>query len=264
MKTIVIILVLTIIIACNQPSSNTNGPKIPGFISLGFKTAQSFNPTAEHGKIAQYKLTIAGSGLAEPIINYYSADTKEITFEGLPSESNIRIMIEAINTNGICVRRGKSNDIKILGGQTIAADITVNNVPIFANVRDGAVVYNNRFVPKIFAPGEIPFQISDLFNEQLTTIKDQISDSSTFSISTSDNDSVMPVYVQTLPPGSHKLTVQDDKTGESSTINITVLDGSNKKPLITTAGGYLGSMISINHDHNNLIKLNKRLVEMGK
>ena len=264
-KTLIIFITAAGLIACSSTSTDVSSQfnsDNPGYLSLGFIQAQSYNPTIDHGLVTQYKLTITGSGIAEDIINYYPAGTEAVTFEGFPHGSTIRVTIEALNANGITVRRGYSEDITIIGGQSVSSDITVNNVPIFANVRDGATVYNNRFVPKVFAPGEIQFQISDLFNESQSVMTDQVSNLTQFSISTSDDDSIMPIYAGQLDTGTHSLTVQDNQTGEASTIEVTVLDGSNKKALTTTAGDYLGSLISPDNSFkNNLYIYNTLLTE---
>jgi len=217
-----------------------------GFLSLGLTSAQSFNPNADHGKIVKYKLIITGSAITDPIERFYPVDTNEVTIEGFPASSTIRVVIEAININDVCVRRGTSEDILIKGGQNVSSTITINNVPIFANVRDGAIVYNNRFAPKIFAPGEINFELSDLFNGSKSLIEDQVTNLTRFSINVSENDSIMSINAPILSLGTHNLTVEDINSGEASTILITVLDGAQKKALTTTAGNYVGSIMSVN------------------
>lgn len=237
---LILITFLILFTACGSGSTVNN----PGFLSLDFVPAQNFDPNADHGQVSKYKLTITGSALETDMETYYPVDTEAVTLEGFAGGSTIRVMIEAINVNDVCVRRGRSDDISIKGGQNVSASVTVNNVPIFANVRDGATVYNNRFVPKIFAPGAIDFQISDLFNESNSIIVDQISNESVFSISESSDLSILTINAPTLANGTHQLTVKDEDTDESSTIQVTVLDGTRQKGLLTTSGNYLGSLMS--------------------
>lgn len=260
MKKLLIIVSIILFTACGS-SSDVSGlfnSDNPGYLSLGFTQAQDFNPNADHGQISKYKLTISGSSLDTPIERYYPVGTKDVTFEGFPGGSTLRVKIEAINVNDICVRRGLSEDILIKGGQYVSSNITINNVPIFANVRDGATVYNNRFAPKVFAPGEITFQLSDLYNGSNSVIVDQITNESLFSISSDISYSVTNINAPTLSVGSHELEVEDPDTNESSNIKITVLDGTKQKGLPTTAGNYVGSLMNFNTDlANNFVMYHK-------
>lgn len=227
-----------------------------GLLFLGIQQQQNFNPNADHGQIEKYKLTISGSQLDQPIEKYYSKDEQEATIEGLPAGSQVRVELEAINSNDIVVRRGKSQSIHIIGGQNAQADLAINNVPIFANVRDGAIVYNNRFQPKIFAPGEINFQVSDTLDGHFSIIEDTVSDQTHFSISESVKDSVLTINAAEFSIGEHELMVKDPDTGEFSKIKVRVLEGQNQKALATSAGAYLGTPMS---DQSHLVLHHRNL-----
>lgn len=244
MKRISLIGAILTLVACGSGGDNGVTSSNAGYLSLDFVAAQDFNPNADHGQVTKYKLTLTGSEIETPIEAYYPTDTKEVTFEGFPGGSTVRVMLEAINVNNLTVRRGRSNDILIKGGQNVGATVIVNNVPIFSNVRDGATVYNNRFVPKVFALGAITFQISDYFGDRNSVIVDQITGQSHFSISESSELSIISVQAPKLDEGVHELVVKDIETGESSAITVTVLDGSNQKGLPTTAGSYMGTLMS--------------------
>lgn len=213
-----------------------------GFLNLDLNENQEFNPNVAHGEIDRYKVTITGSTLLAPIVQYYEADTTSASFDGFVDGTTLNILVEYININGLTVRRGYSETVSITAGETTTASLNINNVPIFANVSDGATVYNNRFAPEIFAPGEIEFQIRDFFNTNESILEDIDSDLAYFSISEDDPTSTLTINVPELSTGEHELTVTDMDTGESSSVTINILDGESQVGFVTTAGGYLGSL----------------------
>lgn len=241
------LLILTLgaaITSCTGSTPNGLPSSQTGFLSLSLNETQEFNPNVSHGEIDRYKVTITGSTLIAPIVKYYEAGTTSASFDGFADGATLTVLIEYINANGLTVRRGQSQTLTITAGQTTAAAVDVNNVPVFANVRDGATVYNNRFVPEVFAPGAIEFQVSDFFNASESILTDVDSGLASFSINEDDPTSTLSINVPELSAGDHELTVTDTDTGESSTITVTILEGATQNGLITTAGAYLGSPMS--------------------
>lgn len=232
------------ITSCTGSTSNGLPSSQTGFLSLSLNETQEFNPNVSHGDIDRYKVTITGSTLIAPIVKYYEAGTTSASFDDFADGTTLTVLIEYINVNGLTVRRGQSQTLTITAGQTTAASLDVNNVPVFANVRDGATVYNNRFVPEVFAPGAIEFQVSDFFNASESILSDVDSGLASFSINEDDATSTVSINVPELSAGDHELTVTDTDTGESSTITVTVLQGSTQNGVVTTAGAYLGSPMS--------------------
>lgn len=227
---------------CLGTGSATN--EAVGYAALSLHAAQDFNPNVVHGEISEYKVTIAGEALPSPLVRYYPAGTSEARLEGLPAGSFVTVTVEYLNVNGLVVRRGYSGNVAIRGGAVTPVEITLNNVPIFANVGDGAVVRSDRFVPTIFAPGEITVQISDEFNGEDSVLTDSVSGEASLSVSVDDSSSLLTFRPSTLSSGIHELTVQDLETGEASTITVTVLPANGAQELVTTAGGLTGLPMS--------------------
>lgn len=242
-----LLIIVFLIFVLNGCGSNKNGSNVSGnqgYLYLQFSENQSFNPDIDHGQIDKFKVSITGDSLANPIVNYFPYDTEKAEFDGFEDGSSINVMVEAINYNEYVVRRGYSEEIQIQAGTDNPATVSINNVPIFANVKSGGTVKLNRFVPKIFAPGEIQFEIIDTFNGEDEKLEDQVSGDVSFSINSSDEDSVKPVYISFLSTGTHQLKVRDIDTGETTTITINAEEASDLPALATTAGGYVGSMMS--------------------
>lgn len=243
MKTLLTIFLISItIINCGDSSSSYDGNTQK--INLRFIEKNEFDPFGEHGAIDKFKITVTGENLSTPIIQYYPFETESVEFEELSANTQIEILVEAINYNEMVVRRGRSGQFDIVGGQISNANIEIYNVPIFANVTDGSQVYSNRFIPKVFAPGGIQFQVIDEFNDSQSILADKVTGEATFSINENQESSIKAVYSSDLPIGTHKLTVKDVNTDEATTISIQALNSSKRKVLPTTAGGFVGGSMS--------------------
>lgn len=240
-RTIVTIMLFLVLIACQEDRGGVT--QNAGFLSLTINENQKFDPNAEHGQIKGYRVTVSGDALGTPLINYYPAGTATARFDGFAHGLTVEVTVEVINDNGTVVRRGRSGNMVIQGGRDNPATIAINNVPIFANVHNGAMVNAERFVPKIFAPGGINFELSDTFGDSTRMLQDEVTGEATFSVS-ADDDSVLPVYIPRLTAGEHSLSVRDPHSGESSSITVNVKDGGRKAVLTTTAGAYVGSLAS--------------------
>jgi hypothetical protein len=260
---IIIILIITFLFlpACGGGSGSENSAN-QGFLALEFKERNEFNPDAEPGIIDNFKITVTGSSLDAPIVKYYSADTDTVQFDGFPDGATVEVKVEAINQNGFVVRRGYSDPVTITVNQTSQAQVEIFNVPIFTNVKPGGYVNVNRFVPKIFAPGEINFQLSDTIGEITTSLSDTLTGDVTLSVSESQyNESTRPVFISSLSVGEHVLSVADPDTKEATDITVTGYQSPTNKVLTTTAGSHFGVMGRAGSNGSNMETYLQQLVE---
>jgi len=251
MKQFIHILILaTLIVSCGSGSGKSN----PGQLYLRFVENHEFNPNADHGRIEKFKVTITGDDLESSIVQTFPYGTDRVEFDNFAGGSTVQVLIEAINPNSYVIRRGRSEDIFIKGGQANEAIVSINNVPVYANVKDGSLVNANRFVPKIFAPGGLEFEMLDAFNGSENVLTDQVTNESVFSVSADTDSSVRTIYTPFFSEGSHQLMVQDTDTGEATTISLTVYQPDRRPVLHTTAGGFVGSQkVSQGPDLTNII-----------
>lgn len=236
---IIIILLLSFILpACG---GGTNGQGGQGYLALQFEERNEFNPNAEPGIIDNFKITVTGDGLDLPIVKFYPADTESVQFDGFPDGASVEVKVEAINQNGFVIRRGYSDPVTIHQNQASQATVAIYNVPIFTNVKPGGYINVNRFVPHVFAPGEINFQLSDTIGEVTTSLSDTLSGEVTLSVSESSyENSTRPVHIGSLSAGEHVLSVEDPDTREATDVSVTGYQSPTNKVLTTTAGAYLG------------------------
>lgn len=213
-----------------------------GFLALEITPAEPFNPVARHGEITRYKVTVATAGLPTPVVRYYGNDETEAEIDGLPAGSLAIVTVEYLNVNELTVRRGISPEIPIVGGEFAEAKIVVNNVPIFANVRDGAIIPANMFRPFVFAPEGMEIVLSDETGGVSRSVADVATEISVFTAPQAPQEELVGINMGLLLPGEHRLTVSSLTTGESSSVSVTIVNSVAASVLPTTAGDYFGTL----------------------
>lgn len=237
-QSLIIIFMSVLFTACGGGST---GQGAQGFLALQFEARNEFDPNAEPGVIDNFKITVTGDGLDQAIVKYYPADTETVQFDGFPNGSTVEVKVEAINQNGFVIRRGYSDPVSIRQNQASQATVAIYNVPIFTNVKPGGYVNVNRFVPRVFAPGEINFQLSDTIGEVTTSLSDALTGEVTLSVSESlFADSTRPVHIGALSVGEHILSVQAPDTFEATYVTVNGYQSPTDKVLTTTAGAFFG------------------------
>jgi hypothetical protein len=239
-----IILILCIMFVFSGCGNNAKVGNGAGKLALAIKNTVDFDPDIEHSKIDHFIVTIEGDGVAHEIKQKFGYDTGAVTFEGFEVGKSISVTVEAVNDNGYAILRGKADEVYINPGNTNVSTIEIKAVPVFANVYHNATVYANRFIPKVYAPTGIEFEVSSLFKATETVLEDVISGEINFSINKNDTEAVKAIYIQPLNAGTQQLTVRDIDTDESTTITINTLNNGLVKALPTTAGAYVGSLMS--------------------
>lgn len=241
MKYVLVSILLMAIMSCGSQGGHQN----VGYLGLTFQEEQEFDPNLDHGRIDNFKIIIQGDTLNADIVKYYSGSTKSIQLDGLEANSKINITVEAINENGFVIRRGYAENIEITANAVSEAVVSIFNVPIFTNIKPEGYINLNRFVPRVFAPGEITFQISDTFGAATTSLSDQVTENVTMSISEEQFPNQMaPVYISKLQAGEHGFQIRDPDTGESTEINFIGYQPPATQGLVTTSGAYLGLMMN--------------------
>ena len=242
-KSLIFLFIIIVSVSCGNSSKVGNGN---GRLALAITNNVDFDPNVDHSRIDCFVVSIDGDGIETSVKQKFGFDTESVTFEGLNAGETVNVTVEAVNYNGYAILRGVSEDVMVGEDNTTVSKIEVKAVPVFANVYHNATVYSNRFVPKIYAPTNVEFDVVDLFNGSESVLEDLVCGAVDFSVNASDTNSVKTVYAAPLPEGTQQLTVQDTDTGESTQITINVIDSGQVKALQTTAGAYVGSMMSVN------------------
>lgn len=227
LKKLLALLGLLALAGCGGGAGSTND-SATGSASLAvtISGAKSFNPSIEHGKVKTYLVTIEGVDIAEPIIAEFPGDADGGLIEGVPAGSDRKISVEAINANDLAIRAGDAQGVEISGGEN-TVDVSLDAVPIFTNLADKSFVDNTRLIFRIFSDPDHPVEIKDAAeaNSALADASTNVTD-----IWVDKSTGLGRLSPALMAPGEHAFMVSDPSTGRSSTVNVTLLDGTKRRP----------------------------------
>ena len=249
------ILLMCGIVSCQSTEKHSD----PGHLQFSFKSAVRVTDDSQYGVVQQYRITVTGEKMPVAIVRSYDAGTSAAQFDGLPA-GPVDITAEVINIYDAVIRRGVAKDVVVHGGETVPVSLTVNPVPIFTNLVDGARIPENRFVPKIYFPAAGTVELVELTADGSKQLTNVLTNESGFSLSIGDGSPLFTLAVNPMLPGEHELEVRDVATGESSQVHVEILPQSNRPVLPTSAGSYLGAMQSITKQRTSLIDVHNRIL----
>ncbi len=214
-------------------ASSDSAHKGAGKIAVKISGSKSFNPALEAGKIAHYTVTIEGAGISKPITAEFPGEASEGIIEGIPNGDGRMIKAKAINKNDQVIRGGEAAGIATGDGVT-EVPITMEAVPIFINIADGAVIDNTRLMMRIYSDPAHVVMIEDVGKSG--ALLDAAANLPEIHLDEATGLGLLAPRL--LPPGSHTVSVRDIVTERSSQISITLTDGSKRvaAPLAAAAG----------------------------
>lgn len=212
--------------AADKEISAYDGPA--GMVKAVVTNSKSFNPNISHGLIDQYKVTITGEGIENPIVATFGGNETSGVVDNVPAGGNRKIKVEAINPNEQKIREGDLENVEILSGGITEVEVSMDSVPVFANLADGAVMPNTRLVARVFSDPADSVTVEDDFNGANFSLSGVLASAS------SGLSAVAPPLMQ---EGQHKFTVKSLKTGRSTTVSVRLVDGTKQRPApISNAG----------------------------
>jgi hypothetical protein len=227
--------------ACGTGSSGSPGGAYSGgsgTIKAVVTGSKSFNPNVSHGQIKKFKVTILAEDIAEPIMAVFDGTEESGVVEHVPAGLNRTIKIEAVNPNEKVIRAGETAGLEVIGGEEVLADVSMESVPVFANLADGSVIPNTRFVARVFSDPSDKVVIEDKFKG--TTLP-------MFDLNSNDDElfpdaatGLVGFAPSPLAVGEHELTVKNARTGRANTVSIRITDGTKMKPAPLYSGGIVG------------------------
>jgi hypothetical protein len=198
----------------------------------------SFNPDIEHGKIESYRVVVKASGMGD-VEAGLPGDAKTGVIEGVPVGGGRGVFVEAINKNGIAIYAGEEMGVKV-GGGTTEVHVDMEQVPIFANVSNGAVVHNTRLVFRIFADPSSPVDVvGERGGESFS-----LSDSVDAGIYADESTWLANISPPLLDPGAWRFTCRNSANGRSSSIDVRLVDGRSAVPAPVYASSYVDARAS--------------------
>lgn len=231
---------LVLLAACAESGGDSYLQQITGKnLAITISGSRSFNPDIVHGHIDHYVLSITAPDLNTPFVQQYGGDAESASILGIPKGVDRILSVEAFNPNGIVIRRGIREGISILPGQFTHVEIVMLPVPIFTNLTDKSAMANSRLVFEVFSePGsqlEVEHQNA---GQSVAAILDKETGKSL--VNTSNPQGLFSLVPDPMDYGVHTFTVSDLKTGESSSVTISLYSNTVRAGMGVNSGGQLG------------------------
>jgi len=209
-----------------------------GYIQLNVSGSESVI-ASEVAQIEQYKIVFSGDDF-ETKEQLLTSDAAGVTIQGIPIGTGRRVEIFALNSKEQVVRKGVLENIDISGGPN-RFDITLQSIPVVLNVADGDFLSNRRLSFKVFSdPGHaVAVETEQPLSDILTSLN----------YAPTNEEGLARFYPGVLAPGAHTFTIQDLETGFTTTLSLTLWDGSqilgaplfaasNTRTRVGSLGGY--------------------------
>lgn len=172
-------------------------------------------------RVQSFVVTISGSDLSEDVVTSFSAETASMQVQDIPEGETRTLTVEALNSEGMVVRRRALEEITIDKDTTEPIVVSLNTVPLFTNLRDGNRIIVSRV--RIRGVGEPGGRVvlEDSFNGSISPLLDISSDD--VSLSTSAGAGDFNLVPASMNLGTHSLLVRDPDTEEFSEIKVRVV-----------------------------------------
>lgn len=230
--------VLFLLAACSEGGENAGyGNKN---LAITISGSQSFNTKVVHGEIDYYQITVSSPDIDRPIVQKIDGKSKNASLVGIPSGENYTVTVEAINPNGMTIRRGKKEGVTVETGQFSKVDLAMVSVPIFINVTNQSAITGNRLVFKIFAEPESHLQIWRGKTEADTILTEEGSGLA-FVDTTTNKDGLYAFDPGVLDYGVHTCRLEDIDSGEASQILMTLYEPTIRPGVGLVSAGKVGS-----------------------
>lgn len=205
-------------------------------LALKVSGSRSFNPDIVHGQIDYYQITITAPDLKIPFTQRFEGKTSNASLLGIPSGADRTILVEAVNPNGLVIRRGKKEGVVIMPGQVSKAEISMVAVPIFTNIADRSAVASSRLAFEIFAEPGSPLQVFEGIAEAQNPLIDR-SSGKTWVDTQMNDEGVCSLAPPPLAVGTHVFEVRDAETGEFSRITVGLYRQTVRPGIGVNSGG---------------------------
>jgi hypothetical protein len=156
-------------------------------------------------------------------VREFSGDTSEGVINDVPTGGDRQVFVEARNENSRVIFEGERSEVRVSGGMN-DVEMSLEQVPIFANLYDGSVVHNGRLRLEIFSEPDVPLVIVRSGAGGESAVVDAAASTAEFSTSASSwMASVSPVNI---PEGRQFFTITNLTNGRSSSIELRVVGSS--------------------------------------
>ena len=209
-----------------------------GYVSIGLEGAgipvelAAQNPVLQ---ITQFRATVTGDDIEAPIVATAEPTATEIRIETVPYGDNRTILVEAVNARGDVLRRRRIEGLEIRKGVVSNVRGRMNTVPIALNLTAGTVIPIGRF--RIDGFGEQGSSIRVISEAESGAIPFSPSESDLLPLASASIDTGLFQFSQRPSAfGKQTITLRDESTGESSQVEVYIVNGDLPGRRLSAAG----------------------------
>lgn len=235
-KIVVVVMFCFSVLACSAgDSSGTSSNGFSHNLGLTISGSRSFNTSTIHGQIDHYRMTVTGDDIHKEITQDFGGTTDLAQMGGVPVGPNRTISVEALNPNGLVIRRGKAEGVTITAGVFSNITIVMHAVPIFTNITDKSAVAGRRLGLTIFGEPGSSLEVLRTDGGQSEMMSDQ--SVGNVLLDTTATDGLFKMDPADLDPGVHTFRIHDRNSDEYSEVTLTIYDSLVRPGVAVNAGG---------------------------
>lgn len=190
--------------------------------------------------VTQFRVTISGDGIPSPIVATADGSAKRLDVPGIPIGSDRTVLIEAINSSGKVIRRRSIEGVGIQGGKVTPVQTSLSTVPVFLNLKEGAIISSNFQIVGFGEPGG-SINVHSKAGTKSVSLNRSAGGEKTI-VSPALSTGIFE-FAPTLSCGKQTLTIVDEDTNESTSVTVFVVDDKQQPGMrLVTAGNKSGSL----------------------
>ncbi|PIR24947.1 MAG: hypothetical protein COX62_08185 [Deltaproteobacteria bacterium CG_4_10_14_0_2_um_filter_43_8] len=230
--------------------------------SLSLKTIKANNKGLDPLKVSEFRVVVSGEDMEDLQVTA-DANAKEIqVLKITPGKRNL--LIEAYNELGEVIRRRTIKQIVIKAGVVTPIKTSLFTVPIILNYKNKAVALEKNF--RIIGFGEPGNHLK--LNAQTPSAQlslNEAIDGTELLIIPSISTGLFTFQPETVALGRQVIELSDEKTGEASTREITIVDADHRPGSHFATGNHLISRTSVGNSYGNakILHLPSVMKELG-
>lgn len=197
--------------------------------------SRSFNPDIVHGRIDYYQIKVTAPDLKIPFVARFGGSVDAAKMPGIPTGVDRTIAIEAINPNGLVIRRGAKEGVSVIPGEYSHIEIVMHSVPIFTNVADKSAVCNTNMDFRVFGEPGSKLEILEKMGGDMKAVIEPTTGRAL--VNTAPEEGMFEHTPGELKLGVHSFMVRDVDSEESSEVTLTLYQATVRPGIALVSGG---------------------------
>lgn len=235
---IYLLTIITLLLAgCGYQDGNV-GTDTTSSLSLNVKILGQDTNKTSYNTLDKFTVSVSAEDIEEEIIAEFDGESEEGLLSDIPAGIDRTVRVEAVNLQEKVIYQGRKEGVEIVGGEINSVDVELEQVPIFANIKDDASILQSRLKFRLYSSPEDLLVVEKSGQDSISTVFDVSSNAGEFATDiTTGLADIVPLETAT---GRQTFSVRSLKTGLSSSVEINILDADViGAPLFSGGGPFL-------------------------